>query len=77
MSSRVVARFGLAVLAVLTAAPAASQEPIRVGFVTILTGPLAAPGKEMENGIELFLHGPADAEIGNQGPGLRYIECSA
>src|SRR2546428_2992976 len=58
MSSRVVARFALtvlAVLAVLAAAPAAAQEPIRIGFVTILTGPLAAPGKEMENGIELFL----------------------
>ena len=55
MSSRVVARFALTVLAVLAAAPAAAQEAIRVGFVTILTGPLAAPGKEMENGIELFL----------------------
>ena len=55
MSSRVVACFALTVLAVLAAAPAAAQEPIRVGFVTILTGPLAAPGKEMENGIELFL----------------------
>ena len=37
------------------AGPAFAQEPIRVGFLTILTGPLAAPGKEMENGIELFL----------------------
>jgi branched-chain amino acid transport system substrate-binding protein len=37
-------------------APAAAraQEPIRVGFLTILTGALAAPGKDMENGIELF-----------------------
>jgi len=32
-----------------------AQEPIRIGFLTILTGPLAAPGKEMENGITLFL----------------------
>src|SRR6059036_4061760 len=51
----IVRALALSALAVLTAAPAAAQEPIRVGFVTILTGPLAAPGKEMENGIELFL----------------------
>jgi branched-chain amino acid transport system substrate-binding protein len=51
-------RTGLAVLLallVLVAVPVAAQEPIRVGFLTILTGPLAAPGKEMENGIQLFL----------------------
>jgi branched-chain amino acid transport system substrate-binding protein len=35
-------------------ATARAQEPIRVGFLTILTGALAAPGKDMENGIELF-----------------------
>src|SRR5919109_691915 len=40
------------VCTVMTAALA--QEPIRVGFLTILTGALAAPGKDMENGIELF-----------------------
>jgi branched-chain amino acid transport system substrate-binding protein len=34
---------------------ALAQEPIRVGFLTILTGALAAPGKDMENGIELFM----------------------
>src|SRR5213596_2504691 len=45
----------ISALSVLAAAPATAQEGIRVGFVTILTGPLAAPGKEMENGIELFL----------------------
>src|SRR5882724_4433294 len=39
----------------LVAFPAIAQEPIRIGFLTILTGPLAAPGKEMENGIALFL----------------------
>src|SRR5919201_1401772 len=33
---------------------ALAQEPIRVGFLTILTGALAAPGKDMENGIELL-----------------------
>jgi branched-chain amino acid transport system substrate-binding protein len=39
----------------LMASPAAAQGPIRVGFLTILTGALASPGKEMENGIRLFL----------------------
>ena len=49
---------GLAISALLLltlVAPALGQEPIRVGFLTILTGPLASPGKEMEYGIELFL----------------------
>jgi len=44
-----------ALLLLLVAVPAASQEPIRIGFLTILTGALASPGKEMENGIRLFL----------------------
>ncbi len=52
MICRVIA-FGLVLL--LAASPAAAQEPIRIGFLTILTGALAAPGKEMENGIRLFL----------------------
>lgn len=46
---------GIASLVALTAAPAAAQEPIRVGFLTALTGALAQPGKEMQNGIELLL----------------------
>src|SRR5574341_1367805 len=47
----------LLALALVLVAPAAAlaQEPIRVGFLTILTGALAAPGKDMENGIELFM----------------------
>ncbi len=52
MMPRIVAALVLLLVARL---PAAAQEPIRVGFLTILTGPLAAPGKDMENGIELFL----------------------
>ncbi len=50
-------RFVLALSLVFLVVPGAAlaQEPIRVGFLTILTGALAAPGKEMENGIELFL----------------------
>ena len=47
--------FALGLLLLLGAAPTAAQEPIRIGFLTILTGPLAAPGKEMENGIRLFM----------------------
>ncbi|MBV8031737.1 MAG: ABC transporter substrate-binding protein [Betaproteobacteria bacterium] len=30
-------------------------EPLRLGFLTVRTGPLAAGGKQMEQGIELFL----------------------
>src|SRR5690348_18490167 len=36
--------------------PAAAQAgPIRIGFLTVRTGPLAAGGKQMEQGIQLFL----------------------
>ena len=31
------------------------SEPLRIGFLTVRTGPLAAGGKQMEQGIELFL----------------------
>lgn len=47
--------FAIGLMLLLAASPTAAQEPIRIGFLTILTGPLAAPGKEMENGIRLFL----------------------
>jgi branched-chain amino acid transport system substrate-binding protein len=44
---------------VLAAAPCAfaqsSAEPIRLGFLTVRTGALAAGGKQMEDGINLFL----------------------
>src|SRR5438128_2877527 len=33
----------------------AQSEPLRVGFLTVRTGPLAAGGKQMEQGIQLFL----------------------
>ncbi|MFL6573602.1 MAG: ABC transporter substrate-binding protein [Burkholderiales bacterium] len=46
-------------LAVVAAAlPWSSQaqpEPIRIGFLTVRSGPLAAGGKQMEEGIQLFL----------------------
>ena len=32
-----------------------AQEPLRVGFLTVRTGPLAAGGRQMEEGINLFL----------------------
>ena len=32
-----------------------NPEPIRIGFLTVRTGPLAAGGKQMEEGINLFL----------------------
>jgi branched-chain amino acid transport system substrate-binding protein len=33
----------------------AQGEPLRIGFLTVRTGPLAAGGKQMEQGIERFL----------------------
>jgi branched-chain amino acid transport system substrate-binding protein len=51
-------RFLLAVsLAVMgwTIDAAAQQEPLRIGFLTVRTGPLAAGGRQMEEGINLFL----------------------
>ncbi|HEY4373077.1 MAG TPA: ABC transporter substrate-binding protein [Burkholderiales bacterium] len=38
-----------------SAAAAAQTAPIKIGFLTVRTGPLAAGGKQMEQGIELFL----------------------
>src|SRR5258708_34121804 len=53
------ARFVSFVVAAMTAAaslPAAAQgEPLRLGFLTVRTGPLAAGGAQMEQGILLFL----------------------
>ncbi len=49
----------VAILAAVAAAlPWSSQaqpEPIRIGFLTVRSGPLAAGGKQMEEGIQLFL----------------------
>ena len=33
----------------------AAQEPLRIGFLTVRTGPLAAGGRQMEEGINLLL----------------------
>jgi branched-chain amino acid transport system substrate-binding protein len=39
----------------LLSTAAAQGDPIRIGFLTVRTGPLAAGGKQMEQGIQLFL----------------------
>src|SRR3982751_4048770 len=38
-----------------TAGAQAQQDPIRIGFLTVRSGALAAGGKQMEEGIQLFL----------------------
>lgn len=48
----------LAVLAAFTGACAgavAQSEPVRIGLLTPKTGPLAGPGKQMEDGLRFFL----------------------
>ena len=45
----------LAILAATSSVAQTSQDPIRVGFLTVRTGALAAGGKQMEEGINLFL----------------------
>jgi branched-chain amino acid transport system substrate-binding protein len=52
---RCLASFALALLAAPLALAQATPEPIRIGFLTVRTGPLAAGGKQMEDGINLFL----------------------
>ncbi|HSV82857.1 MAG TPA: ABC transporter substrate-binding protein [Ramlibacter sp.] len=51
----------------LGAAPAAwSQvEPLRIGLLTVRTGPLAGPGKQMEDGLRFFLK-QRDNKIGGR-----------
>src|SRR3954464_15085116 len=51
------ARFCLAVAAVacLSTSASAQSEPIRIGFLSVRTGPLAAGGRQMEEGINLLL----------------------
>ena len=44
-----------AVAASLPWSSQAQPEPIRIGFLTVRSGPLAAGGKQMEEGIQLFL----------------------
>lgn len=52
-----IAYAGLAPLAITSSgkALAANQGPIRLGFLTVRSGPLAAGGRQMEEGLKLFL----------------------
>ena len=44
---------GLALAAILAAAPALAQEKLKVGIITTLTGPPAVLGGQMRNGFQL------------------------
>jgi len=52
--NRIVA-IGAALLCIVPLAAAAQGDPLRLGFLSVRTGPLAAGGKQMEDGIRLFL----------------------
>src|SRR5690349_22072745 len=42
-------------MSAVTACSFAQSEPLRIGFLSVRTGALAAGGKQMEQGIQLFL----------------------
>src|SRR5205814_7199354 len=48
-------RLCAAAFAALVSASVFAQDALRIGFLTVRTGPLAAGGKQMEDGINLFL----------------------
>ena len=50
-----IVRIAAALLIALVTVAAHAQEALRIGFLTVRTGPLAAGGKQMEDGINLFL----------------------
>jgi len=50
-----IARLLAVLAALLFSLPLSAQEPLRIGFLTVRTGPLAAGGRQMEEGINLFL----------------------
>ena len=56
MSRRALLKAGVA-MSVLPAPAvfAQSAEPLKIGFLTVNTGPLAAGGKQMEDALKLFL----------------------
>lgn len=65
--ARLVATAVLAIgFAAITGAVQAQDRPIRIGVLAPLTGPLASPGAEMRNGIELFW-----AEAGHRAGGRK------
>ena len=50
-----IVRLLAATAGLLVSIPLLAQEPLRIGFLTVRTGPLAAGGRQMEEGINLFL----------------------
>src|SRR5207245_9361621 len=42
-------------LCVFAAAPVSAQEPVRVGVLTIRSGPIASCGRQMEEGLQFAL----------------------
>lgn len=55
MTRRRIAPVLLLPLLLLAAGPAAAQEAIRVGFLTVRSGALAAGGRQLEEGFQIFL----------------------
>ena len=49
------ALFGVVTALSLGVTPCVAQEELRIGFITTITGPLAATGKDMNNGMEMYL----------------------
>ena len=54
LSRRTLLKLGAAAT-LIPAGSLAAAEPLRIGFLTVKTGPLAAGGKQQEEGVELFL----------------------
>jgi branched-chain amino acid transport system substrate-binding protein len=52
--------------AALLAAPAAAQEPVRVGVLTIRSGPIASCGRQMEDGFQFGLKERGGAVAGRR-----------
>lgn len=52
---RFVACLASALVVALPAVPQSNPEALRIGFLTVRSGALAAGGKQMEDGINLFL----------------------
>ncbi len=48
-----IVRIASALFVALFTFAAHAQEPLRIGFLTVRTGPLAAGGKQMEDGINI------------------------
>ncbi len=65
---RSLAALVVAALAALASRPAAAaeKEPVRVGFLTVNTGALAAGGRQMEEGLTLYLKQHGNKLAGRQ-----------